>query len=190
LSVVDLPLTPPDNILITTAVIEMNQYLNKESYSVYTDAEKCFDLLDLNDGVVELWRCGTDVRDCIMIKRLNERARIKVITPVGETDFFELENIVRQGTVYGPQICIAVMDRINFTGDDIVAMYSPDLELRAPTFVDDVTNTGSLRSVHQRVICPSLIYIKRYTRRSIQDLISRIKTYRMVLRSWQKLQQV
>jgi len=39
-----------------------------------------------------------------MIKRLNERARIKVITPVGETDFFELENIVRQGTVYGPQI--------------------------------------------------------------------------------------
>ena len=52
-----------------------------------------------------------------MIKRLNERARIKVITPVGETDFFELENIVRQGTVYGPQICIAVMDRINFTGN-------------------------------------------------------------------------
>ena len=141
-----------DNILITTAVIEMNQYLNKESYSVYTDAEKCFDLLDLNDGVVELWRCGTDVRDCIMIKRLNERARIKVITPVGETDFFELENIVRQGTVYGPQICIAVMDRINFTGDDIVTMYSPDLELRAPTFVDDVMNTGSLRSAN------SLIY--------------------------------
>ena len=54
----------------------MNRYLNKESYSVYTDAEKCFDLLDLNNGVVELWRCGTDVRDCIMIKRLNERARI------------------------------------------------------------------------------------------------------------------
>ena len=31
-------------------------------------------------------------------------------------------------------------------------MYSPDLELRAPTFVDDVMNTGSLRSAN------SLIY--------------------------------
>ena len=64
--------------MIVDAVIEENKYLKKNTYLVLTDAEKCFDKLWLMDGVCELWRCGTDVRDCMMIKRLNEKAEIVV----------------------------------------------------------------------------------------------------------------
>ena len=109
-----------------------------------TDAEKCFDKLWLDDGVYELWRCGTDVRDCMMIKRLNEKAEVVVRTPVGDTESFTLENIVRQGTVYGPQICIASMDKVNIIGKDVVTYYGPELPIRAGVFVDDVNGAGEV----------------------------------------------
>ena len=79
-----------DNVIIATAIIEQNVYLKNDTYLVLTDAEKCFDKLWLKDGVCELWRCGTDVRDCVMIKKLNEKANIVVKTPVGDTDPFTL----------------------------------------------------------------------------------------------------
>jgi hypothetical protein len=102
-----------DNVMTSTAIIEQNKYLKCNTYMVLTDAEKCFDKLWLKDGISELWRCGTDVRDCVMIKKLNEKAHIVVKTPMGDSEPFELEEIVRQGSVYGPQICISSMDKIN-----------------------------------------------------------------------------
>ena len=86
-----------DNTLITTSIMEQNKYLVKETIIACTDAEKCFDNLWLDDGVFELWRTGTNVRDCIMVKRLNEKAKISIKTPVGETNAFDMSNIVRQG---------------------------------------------------------------------------------------------
>ena len=77
-----------------------------------------------------------------MIKKLNEKARVVVKTPVGDTEEFVLEEIVRQGSVYGNQICIASMDRINYIGKDITTFYGPNLPIRAVTFVDDVTASG------------------------------------------------
>ena len=105
-------------------------------------AEKCFDKLWLQDRIYELWRSGTDVRDCYMIKRLNEMAKIVVRTPVGNTRPFELEDIVRQGSVYGPQICISSMARVNMMGKDVVTPYGPSFEVRAVSFVDDVSSAG------------------------------------------------
>ena len=131
-----------DSIMITTSIIELNKYLNRNTYLTFTDAEKCFDKLWLMDGVGELWRCGTDVRDCVMVKRLNERAIVTVKTPVGDTEMFTLQNIVRQGTVYGPQICIATMDNVNVTGKCIVTTYGPERPIGATAFIDDVTGTG------------------------------------------------
>ncbi len=134
-----------DNVLIITSIIEQNKYLKRNTYLTLTDAEKCFDKLWLQDGIFELWRSGTDIRDCYMIKKLNEKAKIVVRTPVGNTEPFYLEDIVRQGSVYGPQICISSMDRINFTGKDVVTYYGPSLPIRAAAFIDDVNGTGGGR---------------------------------------------
>ena len=136
--------SPIDNVLTTLAVIEQNKYYKKNTYLTVTDAEKCFDKLWLQDGVSELWRCGTDIRDCTMIKKLNEEEEIIVKTPVGDTQPIKLYDIVRQGSVYGPQICNATMDKINLVGKDIVTMYGPDLTIRAVVFVDDVSGMGGI----------------------------------------------
>jgi hypothetical protein len=131
-----------DNVMVTTAIIEQNRYMRRETYMAVTDAEKCFDKLWLEDGVYELWRCGTDVRDCEMIRKLNEKAVVVVKTPVGDTEAFTVENIVRQGSVYGPQICCASTDKVNLMGKDVIAVYSPELVIRALIFVDDITAVG------------------------------------------------
>ena len=133
-----------DVLLLATSIIELNQYLNKHTYITLTDAEKCFDKLWLKDGVGELWRCGTDVRDCVMVKLLNEKAEVVVKTPVGNTESFILSDIVRQGTVYGPQICISSMDNVNGIGKRIVTSYGPEKQIGAAAFVDDVSGIGGI----------------------------------------------
>ena len=43
---------------------------------------------------------------------MNRRAIIKIDTPVGETESKEVEKIVKQGTVFGPQLCCMNSARI------------------------------------------------------------------------------
>ena len=142
---------PIDNVMMVTSVIERNTYLKKNTYITFTDAEKCFDKLWLEDGINELWRCGTNIRDCQIIKKMNEVAKIVIKTPLGPTEEITVENIVRQGTVYGPQICIASMDKVNLIGDDIVTHYGPDLQIRAVAFIDDVTGAGGITTANNTI---------------------------------------
>ena len=146
-----------DVTMIMMAIIEQNKYLKRNTYLVFTDAEKCFDKLWLLDGICELWRCGTDVRDCVMIKKLNEKAEIVVKTPVGDTEPFEMVDIVRQGSVYGPQICISSMDKINLLGKEAGTYYGPELLLKAGIFVDDVTAGGGVKTGNNLIYNCSLM---------------------------------
>ena len=86
-----------------------------------------------------------------MIKILHQKAHIVVKTPMGDTDSFEMEEIVRQGSVYGPQICIASMDKINKIGKNIRTFYSPDLSIMAVVFVDDVTGMGGIEAANNTI---------------------------------------
>ena len=122
--------SPTDNLFITFSIIERNRYFGKPPYVFYADAEKCFDKMWLNDAIIELWMQGTNIRDAVMIKRMNEEANIIVQTPVGDTKEITCENIVRQGTVYGPQLCGVSMARVNTIGKDAITMYGPNLVLR------------------------------------------------------------
>ena len=152
---------PIDNVMVTLAIGERNRYLNKNTYLTFTDAEKCFDKLWLEDGINELWRLGTNVRDCIMIKRMNEIARIVVKTPLGPTREFMVERIVKQGTVYGPQICISSMDKINLLGKDVVTFYGPTLPIKAVAFVDDVTGAGGVTTANSVIENCSILEEKK-----------------------------
>ena len=140
-----------DNLFITLAIIERNKYLGRPTYVFYADVEKCFDRLWLADSVIELWRQGTSLRDAVVIKRMNEEARITVRTPVGNTKEIVAKDIVRQGTVYGPQLCGVSMSRINNIGKEVVTFYGPNLKLQPTQFVDDVSSAGSPRCVNNTV---------------------------------------
>ena len=134
---------PIDNTMVLLSVIERNKYLGKDTYVTFTDIEKCFDNIWLDDAIVDIWRNGMHVRDAIMIKKMNERAQATVITPFGETEEFEVRSTVKQGGVSSVALCCSSLDRVNKIGRKIITMYGADIEVNAQAYVDDIESAGS-----------------------------------------------
>ena len=121
-----------DHVMTMMAIIDKNLYLKRPTFLVFADAEKCFDKLWLKDGIKDLWKAGTRTDDAYMIYKMNEKANAQIDTPIGKTDPIELQEIVRQGTIYGPKICGTSTDKINKIGKKSVTMYSPNIEIEKP----------------------------------------------------------
>ena len=78
---------------------------------IFADAEKCFDKLRLEDCVVDLVGAGMREKEAAVVYRMNKMARPRVGTPYGETEEIVADRIVKQGTVYGPQLCCSSTER-------------------------------------------------------------------------------
>ena len=150
-----------DNVFTILSIIERNTYLNKTTYLTFADVRKCFDRLWLDDGIKDLWMCGVNVRDAMMVRRMNENAKITVDSPVGLTDEFKVNNIVKQGTVYAVDICAAGMAHINNTGYGIRTMYGPDLDIGALEYVDDMVSAGTANTSNNTVQACAMLEEKK-----------------------------
>ena len=73
---------------------------------------------------------------------MNKYVQATVRTPVGDTEEIELEEIVRQGTVGGPKLCVVSTDRINKMGS-----YQEKDGIRIPIFVDDKLGIGDIETI-------------------------------------------
>ena len=76
-----------------------------------------------------------------MIYKLNEKAIFKVQTPAGETEEIEVEEVVKQGTVFGPKLCFASTGKINDGLENKEVLY-PEVHLESVIFVDDIKAAG------------------------------------------------
>ena len=107
---------------------------------VFVDAEKCFDQLWLKDCLITLWEKGMIERDILMLYKMNQKAKVIIDTPAGITDEFEIQEIVKQGTVWGPKLCCAQTDDINQYGHQNTSIGTTTLNSRI--FVDDMAGMG------------------------------------------------
>ena len=105
-----------DNLFVLRGLIDHSKYLKKELWITFYDIEKCFDSLWLEDCINSLWRCGVDDDILYLIYLLNRKANIIVRTPFGNTQSFEICNLVKQGTVLGPILNNCSLDDIWFRG--------------------------------------------------------------------------
>ena len=96
-----------DQLFLLRACTDHGKYMNKCIYLKLYDFSQCFDSMWLEDSIISLKEIGIEEDRLTVIKRLNETAEITVKTPVGNTSAFEVENIVKQGTVLGPLLCSA-----------------------------------------------------------------------------------
>ena len=149
--------SPIDNLFMGWSIIERRKYMMQDTYMVFIDMQKCFDKLWLDDGIVEMWKGGTVARDAIVLKRMNERSVVTVRTPVGEATPIELKNIVRQGTVSGPDICCSSTSAVNRIGRKLITFYGPDIEIGAPVFVDDINIASDIATANDLVYNCSLL---------------------------------
>ena len=80
-------------------------YLKSPIYLTLYDFEQVFDSLWLQDSICSLWDEGIRNEFLPLIYRLNERVAVSVNTPHGRATEFNKEDVVKQGTVLGSNIC-------------------------------------------------------------------------------------
>ena len=144
-----------DQLYLIGAVIDHAKYLKRSVYLVLYDFKQCFDSLWLEDCLVSLKNIGVNKELISIIKDLNETAEIVVKTPVGNTTEFQVENIVKQGTVIGPILCSASTAECcleHRSGGSSIGNTS----IRSLAYVDDILDisegVNGAEDAHQTVI--------------------------------------
>uniref|UniRef100_A0A7M5VCA9 Reverse transcriptase domain-containing protein n=1 Tax=Clytia hemisphaerica TaxID=252671 RepID=A0A7M5VCA9_9CNID len=130
-----------DNLMAILSIQQMAKH--RETYIVFADAKKCFDRLWLKDCIKDLKDAGVREAEARQVFKLNKKCQIIIDTPVGSTQEIEIGEIVKQGTVLGPQLCCASTMMVNKVGPGIVTSMAPGLQVNALAYVDDIAGAGS-----------------------------------------------
>ena len=155
--------SPLDHIITLNVIIEKQRSEKKPTYILFADAEKCFDKLWLEDGLLELHKLGWSEKDVMMLFRLNHIANMTVKTPVGDTEDFTIMNIVKQGTTHGPIICCAETSQVNNSAEPVKYQYE-QVEVSVPVFMDDIMAAGNHNHVNKAIrSCKNMEETKKFT---------------------------
>ena len=112
-------------------------------YILFGDLEKCFDKLYLKDCIIELVEAGMPIEEAVYIYEMNRNITAVVDTPHGLTEKFEIEEAVRQGTIFGPTLCCVSTNRINKMGNPDPLILHETIEIGCPVFIDDMSGMGT-----------------------------------------------
>ena len=126
-----------DNIIIMSAIIEKRRTGRLNIYLFFTDAVKCFDKLRLKDCLIELKTLGYKHNNLKIVYKMNKRTKVNINTPFAETGNFEIEEIFKQRTTYGPVMYCVTTARVNDIGQKVCYKYG-DTEIGMPVFMDDI----------------------------------------------------
>ena len=152
-----------DLMILLSDIVRRNKKIGRKTYLLFGDAIKCFDKLWLRDCLVEMYKMGIDPQDILMIYLLNKTANIVVKTPVGDTNVFTVTEIVKQGTIWGPEMCCIETDSINRIGENCKTTIE-EIEYGVLGYVDDVLGAGSAEKIRKCARCMRRLEIlKKYT---------------------------
>ena len=143
--------------------MEIQRSEKKPTYMLFADAEKCFDKLWLEDGLLELHKLGWSEKDVMMLFRLKHIANITVKTPVRDTEDFIIKNIVKQGTTHDPIICCAKSSQVNNSEEPVKDQYE-QVEVGVPIFMNDIMAAGNHNHVNKAIrSCRNMEETKKFT---------------------------
>ena len=134
-----------DQTYLFRAAIDHCKYMDQPLYVTLYDYSQCFDSLWLTDCLLSMIKIGVDKETVSILKKLNDTCNIKVKTPAGMTDEFEMNSIVQQGSVSGGALCVASTGEIS--QEDLGQGYQiGEAILKVLAFVDDI---ATLNKNHQ-----------------------------------------
>ena len=139
-----------DHVITINNIIHRNKMIGKKTYLVFGDAEKCFDKLWLKDCIIELYKTGMKQQDVVMVYLMNEKATVTVRTPIGDAKEFETREIVKQGTVWGPEMCCLETDSINRIGEGKGTRIGRET-IGVLGYVDDLVTAGNAEQVKRTI---------------------------------------
>ena len=136
--------------MVLGEILRRNRAMGKKTYVVFGDAVKCFDKLWLKDCLLEMFSAGCNLQDIQLMYQLNSEAEITIDTPLGKTEKQKVSNIVKQGTVLGPDLCCIETDQVNKIGEH-QERYVGEQVVGILVFVDDVMSAGTAEEVRKAI---------------------------------------
>ena len=131
-----------DHLFVVNAAINSVINGNGASFDIQgLDVIKCFDEMWYEETLNDLWDVQIQDDKFALVSTLDETCKIRVKTPCGVTDMFQLSRLVLQGSVFGPIKCSVQMDTIGKeslrTGLGIYK-YKNTVDIPSLAMIDDV----------------------------------------------------
>ena len=101
-----------DNLFVLYSVINEAIRCKKDIDIKFYDLAKCFDTMWSEETMNDLYDVGLKDEKFALLSLLNEKCNVKVKTPVGDTEEFQLSRVEMQGTVIAPLKCAVQMDTL------------------------------------------------------------------------------
>ena len=139
-----------DNLIILNSIIENQRQYKNKTYIFFADAKKCFDKLWLKDCLIEMYNLGYSPGTIRSLYEINKTSNIVVDTPVGKTSSITVEEVVKQGTTFGPIMCCASTSRVNEIQEAVKYQYGK-VEIGMPVLMDDIAAVGTGDNVRKRI---------------------------------------
>ena len=143
-----------DTTFLLRGVLDHSHYVNKPVYILTYDYAQCFDSLWLEDCLLSLWDLGVSTQLLNMMYKMNKMASVCVNTPHGRTNQFQVERIVKQGTVLGPGMCSS--STAEFADENVGGVAVGSLSIGSLLYVDDMNllcmNDVDTEAAHARAM--------------------------------------
>ena len=102
-----------DHLFVIYAIINDVKFGNANSVCMQTfDIYKCFDEMDFEETHNDLFDAGVKSDLFSLIAKLDEKCSVRIKTPCGPTESFNLDRLIMQGSVFGPIKCSVQIDTI------------------------------------------------------------------------------
>ena len=101
-----------------------------------------FDKLWLKDCLIEMYNLGHSPRTIGSLYEINKTSNIVADTPVGKTSSKTVEEVMKQGTIFGPIMCCTSTSRVNEIQEVVNYQYGK-VEISMSVFMDDVAAVGT-----------------------------------------------
>ena len=94
-----------DKLSILNSIIDNRRQYKNKTYLFFADVKKCFDKLWLKNCLIELYNLGYSPGTIRSLHEINKTSNIVVDAPVGKTSSITVEEVLKQGTIFGPIMC-------------------------------------------------------------------------------------
>ena len=91
-----------ENIYIIWSLIDHYKHFNKPLFFILYDFKTCFESIWLKDLLIDLCFSGLQSEEKYVLYEQNKATIMKIQTLLAYTDEFQVDMILKQGTVNGP----------------------------------------------------------------------------------------
>ena len=155
-----------DNLFVLYSIINEAIRLKLDIDVQFYDLAKCFDTMWSEETMNDFYDVGVKDETFALISLMNEKCNVKVKTPVGETEKFQLSRIEMQGTVPAPLKCAAQIDTLGrycYTFNTGCYLYRNACNVPPLGMIDDLAAVSQCNS--NSIVLNSIINAKIETKK-------------------------